>query len=177
MTRYRMGMTPSAAHASGDGRDAGHDTMQLQVLNWLNHYSANQTFKLSNGREYNIGGTLVEYPLREYHYGRAAGSPLGYADIGQWFYFDPERGGRQLAFRFFELKPKLHSVGGLIRQCRALSCLAERIAVTLGFCAEYEVIPVVPHDDPKFVLLTSLFEGRVIGWDSERGIARRNFGK
>jgi O-acetylhomoserine/O-acetylserine sulfhydrylase-like pyridoxal-dependent enzyme len=58
----------------------------------------------------------------------------------------------------FEVKPTIHSVGAVIRQCKAIRHI---VGLTDLKCAS--VIPVVNSSDPKFSLLREMMP-EVIGW-------------
>jgi hypothetical protein len=82
--------------------------------------------------------------------GTFVGPVYAFADIAELF-TAPKPGYREgrLAIRIYEIKPKIHTVFGIVRQCRGLEA-----AVRSGFpSAECQVWAVVKSDDPQLAML------------------------
>jgi len=105
----------------------------------------------------------VEYPF--IHEGRI----LGFADVCEiWAGERPQfSGGHPRTFyQVFEIKPRIYSVGAVIRQCKATEQLILKLkphhfGASENLCT---IVPVVPHDDPKIDLLKEMYSGKVWGW-------------
>lgn len=163
--------TPGGWHDEARKRDAGHDEMQLAVYRFL----------LTQRRPYttdevgaSVFSTVFEFPIgpvgsrvvrdriatERTSYGdedRPA-KISAFADIAE-LYGPPGRGCWDYAV-LYEVKPKIETIGGIVRQCRAL-----RQAFEASFPkAQCAVIVVIPRDDP---LLKSLMEIQsCYAWDA-----------
>jgi hypothetical protein len=142
------GRSPSDWHDDTTGRDAGHDAMQLDLWRFLNHQRVER-------KEFSNSGQIIdcqaEVPIIDPRSGRV----LAFADIGVQ-HRHPVTGEEY--WRFMELKPRIYSCGGLIRQCRAIQIAAERGG--LGSC---RVTAVVFKNDPKIEMLREMYPD-VMGW-------------
>lgn len=121
-------MSPSKWHEDARDRDAGHDEMQLAVL---------ERFRASRD-------CWPEMPIID-----RRNRVLAFADIAVCQVDDT---GRK-SWAFIELKPRIHSCGALIRQCKAIEMAAKRAGI--GDC---RVTACVYDDDPKLELLRSLYD-------------------
>lgn len=143
-------MTPSGWHDDARNRDAGHDEMQIAVFDWVKDHS----------RAFGHVETEFEMPL--YHRGQI----IAWCDIGQRVF----REGVAFPAHLFiwEIKPKIYSVGAVVRQCIALQQAAEKACTNEARClmAEVKVFPVVMVDDPKLSMLRHVFHAHT--WDGER---------
>ena len=162
------GYTPSSAHDSAWKRDDGHDEMQLELYRWLRKQRPDcQT----DDRVYSFAGAFAEHHLEVNH--RIA----GFTDVLASYRWNGSLHGAprtEVAYRLFEIKPKIHSVGAVIRQLRTLAHLARKALKYDGgyAAAEIEVVAVVPYDDPKFKLLIEMCPYSVWAWDRDLGIPR-----
>lgn len=114
--------TPSGWYEDARRRDAGHDEMQARVWGLLR--SKEGYSKVS-----------VERPSIE------NGRIIGFADAASMF-----RGEQGSIYLLYGVKPVIHSVGSLLRQCEATLRLARR---EWRPTADIRVIAVVYDDDPK----------------------------
>lgn len=127
-------MTPSQWHDDGRNRDAGHDEMQIAVFDYLqNKYPL---LKDSVG---------FEVPII------ARGQIIAWADIAMIL---PN------FVVLWEIKPRIYSVGAVVRQCIALAHTARCMH------QDVRVVPVVQSDDPKLSALQHVFDAKT--WDGER---------
>lgn len=156
-----MARAPSAWDAAARARGAGHDEMQEAVYEWLTGQLDTLEPIRFDGRTFVPGVVTIEYPLRR---DSDFGDIVAFADIAVIYaWVHSGREGRNLTepgafdrrdffFVFYELKPDIRSVGGLIRQCVALAHVATQCRYQ---CSVY---PVVYHDDPKLPLLDKFSE-------------------
>jgi hypothetical protein len=146
-------MTPSGWHDDARNRDAGHDEMQLAVRNYL----------LGEKRS-DCNGVARTHVLFEYPFIRR-GQIIAWGDVVELW--QDEKGTRACAV--WEIKPKIYSIGAVIRQCVALN-IAVRDALTdrhSGRCeARVVVHPVVKSGDPKLSMLRDVTTA--FGWDGKR---------
>ena len=158
-------MTPSDAYKSGEGRDAGHDDFQAFVWRQLVRYP-NPIQVHANGKttEYTFAQCGVERPLFSPN-----GRIIAFADVWAEYYVDHPAAANAQPYRekltkLFELKPRIYSVGSIIRQCESLSAAAlQNFSKGGGFT----VVAVVPQSDPKFKLLKEISRFRTVGSDWE----------
>lgn len=159
-----MGRSPSAWDADARSRGVGHDEMQEAVHDWFEE-RLDAFEPMWIGRHRYIPGTVtIEYPLRRRD---DFGDIVAYADIAViyvWEHAGWEGGSlleagaydrRDFFYHFYELKPDIRSVGGLIRQCVALAHVAQQCGYQ---CSVY---PTVYQDDPKLPLLEKFSEHTV----------------
>lgn len=146
-------MTPSGWHDDAQSRDAGHDEMQIAVFDYL----GGQANKGLCGLESSVG---FEVPFIH------RGQIIAWADIAQDL---RNKGDDSPQYLFiWEIKPKIYSVGAVVRQCIAL-LRAARVACTDrngNLRTEIKVFPVVRADDPKLAMLRHVFHAQA--WDGER---------
>jgi len=141
-------MTPSGWDSDTRYRDAGHDEMQIRVYrDWVGGIAEKYEITREE-RKYVAYSVQAEIPLVI-----EKNKLLGFADIGVRFQAEDGRGWWQ----FYELKPRIGSIGGVMRQCEATDFLLRRIG-----CKNYEVIALVYADDPKAILLEELFPRTVL---------------
>ena len=161
---------PSSWHDDAQGRDAGHDDMQLHILN-------------------SIGGLLptVEHKDHVYTFARAyaeapcisGGSIIAFTDVLAKYTRDepnPQLGPkatRTLTHRIhLEIKPKIYSAGACVRQAYALEHAIKK-ARTGDYWASDEIVIAVWADDPKLAVLRGIspfyvmpFKRSVVGDDA-----------
>lgn len=151
-------------------RDAGHDELQAEVYRFLKRAEPATTKIAARGgapdRVFRRASIEVEYPfVRE-------NRVIGFADVCEvWHEEKTDRltvGG--VLYKVFEIKPRIYSVGAIIRQCKATRQLMLSVGNyhNSGWSgpALCRVTAVVPHDDPKVALLKEMFEndGYVWAW-------------
>lgn len=153
-----MARSPSAWDADARSRGAGHDEMQEAVYDWFSDQMDEFLPIYHEGRRFIPGEVVIEYPLRRGE-GKDDGDIEAFADIAILYAW--EHGGwlgekigrssvldrRDFFYFFYELKPEIRSVGGLIRQCVAL----EHVAKRCGYLSS--VVALVHSDDPKLEML------------------------
>lgn len=169
------GRTPSGWHDDASSRDAGHDEMQAAMLRWWRRNAEEPILDCWPGeavRDFFLTSVSVEFPFLGFR-GRVA----GFADLALQFGSreTPEEEAKRTAnyyagpyaprviMAFAELKPRIGSVGGLIRQCAVTRILARDHFRAWSTPPKVEVWAVVYEDDPKVGLLEEMFEiGSVI---------------
>lgn len=121
---------PSAFHNEAYHRDAGHDALQQEVLRFLRGRSlAGLPPAAALHRE--VEG---ERPLYR------CGQIVGYVDACEIVTVN-----LFVTCQLFEIKPRIQTVFGIVRQAKATLALAKTcIPADLHFCHV-----VVPHNDPK----------------------------
>lgn len=152
-------MTPSQAHDGAYQRDAGHDAMQVAVFRHL-HGAADPNFYSSEERFYR---RLIQAEMPLILNERI----IGWADIAECYVGEKSR---KKFWRIFELKPKVTSTGGLVRQIRTLRHIAPRALMEWGDTSPVTcyVEAVVPFDDPAIIDLNLLGVPPLI-WDMQEG--------
>jgi len=168
--------TPSGWHDDASSRDAGHDEMQAMILRWWlrERLTIREKWRNDPVRDFFFHLAEVEFPFLGFR-----GRITGFADIGLCFrtketdeeeakrtanpYGDREYNARFL-WVFAELKPRIGSVGAVIRQCRATEVLAKEHFREWREPPELRLWPIVYNDDPKADLLEEMFDmhGRVV---------------
>ena len=151
-------MTPSQWHDDVRNRDAGHDDMQIAVFDYLRD--------LAISREgYDRQGVWFEHPFLRH------GQVIAWADIFE--VWDPKPVHQATypkpAQKYFawEIKPKIYSVGAVVRQCISLEIAAAAALTGRGGTEpDITVCPIVKHDDPKLSALRHVF--RAVAWTGER---------
>jgi hypothetical protein len=146
--------SPSRWHDDASDRDAGHDAMQML---WLK--VAQKDVETAKGNVMPAVWTGAEYPFI------AAGRIIGFADIATRFQ-EPEHDDKQKTrdefWIFYELKPRIYSVGAVIRQVIATEYVARRhFKDWRGARPSFAVVPVVYRDDPKLEMLREMFDGQM----------------
>lgn len=166
-------MTPSAWHNDAMSRDAGHDEMQFAFWQSLIEDGQN-TIRVLRNKPDKDGNTSDEYARYNIQFEFEfihRGKLLGFGDVVEQFWRkgDSTSSLPILYWRIYEIKPKVHSVGGVVRQARALKRISDA-AMDKGnghksFESWVRVITVVPWDDPKIDMLRSVLGmDNVIGW-------------
>ena len=163
-------MTPSGWHQDASGRDAGHDEMQAGVFRFMKHKEHTLPLDPGNGKVavYKRVGIYFECPFF------LAGRISTFVDVCLHFQSTEADGYRQRdeALVCYEIKPRIYSVGAVVRQCHATAHAVEQGSVHGGYVnpgfrkkPRVLVIPVVPADDPKVRLLAE-FWWEVMLWDA-----------
>jgi|GEM_PF-2782715 len=146
------GRTPSGWHDDASDRDAGHDQMQLQMLRYWRSDKLEPIEREIFSKKYTFVRQIVwaEFPFTSH---ASRGRIMGFADIAVRY-----RAADDSLYwlQFYELKPRIGSVGSLIRQCEAVANLAE----LAGF-KHFEVLPAVYSDDPKAIIFEEM-HGRLV---------------
>lgn len=157
----RNGMTPSGWHDDAmRNRDAGHD--EMQAAEWRRAKDACHSPITHQGKTFFFVNAWVEKPFI------LAGRVIGFADVG--LLYESQETEKEKEWRlkvppsrpykpdrwwvFLEVKPRILSVGAVIRQCIATEYTAERAGLSC------EVWAAVYKDDPKTALLIEM--GRVV---------------
>lgn len=160
-------MTPSQY---GEGRSLEHDRMQADVLEHLRkHMDGKEITYKYYGEEFVMQSVAV-WPEVMLSAGKTV---LGFVDILQKW--QPRNAEEKLKSRgptvyyLYEIKPRITTVGGLIRQMQAETALVERWHEQIGIAGgcKTRVFPVVKHDDPEVGLLRRLWHGPVLVWNAE----------
>jgi len=157
-------MTPSGWHDDTRSRDAGHDEMQLAVLRKLKSREPEPIPGRFN-EVYKFRGVYAEFPFY------LNGQIIAFADVCEVFRTDKAGYGGyyELFYVAYEIKPRILSVGGVIRQALALDSAIERAKQGRQSTAnQCRVIPVVPAHDPKIDLLREMYNGSIWAWGSSR---------
>jgi len=158
-------MTPSQWHDDVRNRDAGHDAMQIAVFDYLRDMPTGPSpFYECNG--YERTGVYFEMPFR------GGGHILAWGDVVEvWQQIvTPHEGYSYTKKKYvvWEIKPKIYSVGAVVRQCVALEDIAKSALMTDRGPTQYDVliIPAVTSDDPKLGELRHVHFAAA--WDGER---------
>src|SRR5580765_6228563 len=156
-------MTPSQWHDDARYRDAGHDEMQIAVFDYLR--DKREDPQKIGQEEYDRVCVHFEYPFMR------DGKILAWGDVVAVWEAKNASWPEDLYLEIYEIKPRIYSVGAVVRQCIALSYAAVR-------CGQYDrksgrrqsvmagVVPVVQADDPKINALRHVH--CVAAWDGER---------
>ncbi len=163
-------MTPSGWNESGAMRDAGHDQMQLQI--WRYYVSMIGIMNINGSvygkvKAYWLTDAIVEMPLIARRAEHDSGVIVGFADIALLFEtrktdedekWEKDRGVSvshwkpDVWYRFLEIKPKIYSVGAIIRQCKATQHAARRSGIR-----SCDVFAAVYNDDPGVSMLAEMY--------------------
>jgi hypothetical protein len=166
-TEKESRMTPSEY---GNGSSLEHDRMQADVLEWIRQHGQRTAF-------HNHYGDRVELK-RVGVWAEAAiaidGKMRAFVDIlERWEpVAEKDSKGRHIGVRRFvayEVKPKLTTIGGLIRQMQAEELLLEQWGRSrdLHYTVHVNTVPVINHNDPELSLLRRLWPGAVAIWNAE----------
>lgn len=146
-------MTPSGWHDDACRRDGGHDEMQMAV--WLElqrQAKPDPTDELTRS-------VAVEFPMV-----RRGSGIVAFADIALLWLNTEDDIKRAV---LYELKPKIHSVFGILRQAM---CLEKAFAFAYpGTACLVEAI--IPLKDPKLPALSLLMP--CITWNEQSGALSR----
>lgn len=147
-----MAKSPSAWHDDARDRDAGHDAMQIGFLRLCRRKlsSDNPELITHRGRQWRLWRVDFEFPLL------INDRIVAFVDVLCTFERVPQDGDSEekqpLWFILHEIKPRIYSVGAVVRQCTALA-----YAACSAGLKDYRVMPVIDHDDPKKELLKEVW--------------------
>lgn len=165
-------MTPSEAHDSAWKREPSHDEMTLSCLRAMR-----LNFQSLRWREYKTEhvGTLSQSRAEALCSG-GHGKPF-FADILLRWDFEEEQKHTSDKRRFsvygaYEIKPKIYSVGAILRQVEMQKLRLTEWAQGGFQKGEAFVDVIVKADDPLVELLVNLGERSVLTWDGSK-ISRR----
>ena len=147
-------MTPSGWHDATNDRDAGHDDMQLAVYQWAKSHPEGRRIDLEKYGIFEHVSVEVEYPFA------SRKNIVAFADVCEVWRSVEVNYQRfyQYYYVAFEIKPRIRSVGGLIRQCVALAHHIGNEHHPNQKPPLRVVIPAVPHDDAKLATLRKLYD-------------------
>jgi hypothetical protein len=150
--------TPSGWHDDAMHRDAGHDAMQHELWKWLKLTPQWKYLPANVDPETVRKSVEFEMPFHSNADRYYPSAVIAFADVGEVW----ECNGCTRWLTLYEVKPKIGSVGAVVRQCEALRN-------TLGnYTKNFRVIAVVPHDDPKLAMLSDVMgEDHVLAWRPE----------
>ena len=158
-------MTPSGWHDDARNRDAGHDEMQIAVFDWLKY---RPIYPRRDDCDERIG-LYFESPFY------VRGNIVAWGDIVELWEKPQYETSKNRRYIVWEIKPKIYSVGAVIRQCRSLADTVEaankdsashrRFPSGLSY-DEPVVIPIVRADDPKLSMLRHVWHA--LAWDGEQ---------
>jgi len=154
-------MTPSGWENDTRGRDAGHDDLQLRIWRYLKD-RASASMETKDDGIFSRVAVTVEHPFK------VKGIPIAFADVCEVFRSDKTTHDGYWVYRYtaYEIKPRIYSVGGIIRQCKALEVAIERSGPERSTKKpEAIVVPVVFRTDPKVEMLKEMYTGTVWTWD------------
>jgi hypothetical protein len=134
--------TPSGWHDDARGRDAGHDEMQLRHFRWWCRRKG-QVFAGKHHEGWIIGDAYCELPIV------LRGRIVAFVDVGIVLHHPDDKSLQH--FLLAEIKPKIESVGAVVRQLRAIEHAAG--ASMEGTYNTFAAAAVVYEDDPKLNLL------------------------
>lgn len=159
-------MTPSGWHNDAHGRDAGHDEMQISV--WRAFRESTKTTRTLKNGAYSRTEVGFEFEFV------VDNKVIGFADVCEVFEkdeapIDPVRVVRrrpEFLYMVYEIKPRISSVGGLVRQCTAIRHMVWGFRPYKDSYSSPKCIvtPVVYADDPKIDLLREVYPGEILAW-------------
>lgn len=156
-------MTPSKWHNDdSQAQDSGHDEMQVAVWRWLRDRGPNGL----KARLYQWQDVPCQYDRStlelEQAFSGTNGHIAAFADICETFV-----SGESKILRAYEIKPRIYSVGSVLRQCSAMAKAIEH-SVKISFSRNPTVFvyPVVRANDQKLELLQAV--SHVFVWDGEQ---------
>lgn len=166
------GRTPSGWHDDAGSRDAGHDDMVADHMRYVNSGKL-ASEGIRNYYSADSSRFFLHYAEIEFPFIGLNGRVSGFADMALQFQTKArDEDAESRAFRpeylwlFLEFKPRILSVGAIIRQCKATDVLAER-----HFARSHnpnvrqpriETRAVIYGDDPKAELLKEMYDGLVM---------------
>lgn len=147
--------SPSSWHDDTMSRDAGHDALQIEVWKTLRNKVPRTILFGTNYQnekvEFIRTSVHFEYPLF------LDGRIVGWGDVVELYKATVPNGSGTVErhyIRVYEIKPKIYSVGGLVRQLTSLRILVNKVAESRGMGSGGDVMPVVYEDDPKLDMLS-----------------------
>jgi hypothetical protein len=142
-----------------NGGSPAHDEMQADIFEYLSNCAPEPARIPRDGEcvEYQRGFVIPEMLIP----GKKGGI-AGFADIGVFY----RSGEGDHAWHLYEIKPSMQSVGGLIRQCRALKEIAEVGLAPRIKSLKLMVSPTVKSDDPLLPMLRRLWTGHIAVWNA-----------
>jgi len=158
-------MTPSGWHDDARNRDAGHDEMQIAVFDWLKDHAV---YRGQDGYEDRVG-LYFECPFY------ARGHIVAWGDVVELWEKPQYETSKKRRYIVWEIKPKIYSVGAVIRQCRSLvdaveaanNDSANRRRFPSGISFDDPIVyPIVRSDDLKLSMLRHVYHA--LAWDGER---------
>ena len=162
-------MTPSGWHDDARNRDAGHDEMQIAVYDYRRSLSLEAMLGRPDnpieGYSFCRRGIYFESPLIRDE------QILAWGDIIEVWEKKEGKNPTETTYKIYEIKPKIYSVGAVVRQCVSLRLTGEKCGYYDRHSGRREqltvlVFPVVRHDDPKLSMLQHVCP--VLAWDGER---------
>lgn len=154
-------MTPSGWHDDARHRDAGHDDVHVGVWRHLRDRE-NASYQWKSPKT----GNRIAYPRVSIEFEKAFGEHdriFCFADISEHY-----RCADGVLIIAYEIKPRIESVGALVRQCAALRLSIEasyrRESASWGAGPDVLVRPVVPFGDPKIAMLREVMGSVVLAW-------------
>jgi hypothetical protein len=169
-------VTPSGWHDDARGRDAGHDEMQVAVFQWFRSRKADPIpSPLSRDRSVPAASldhrqVIFELPLFAERRGGYKPTIIAFADVAELWSFGGKYASSTIVAGLLEIKPRIDSVGALVRQCKAVE-RAFRMNVTPEVVCH--VLPVVPYNEPKISLLRQVI--RCIAWDGDHPVDFKDY--
>lgn len=150
--------SPSGWHDDAAGRDAGHDAMQVAVYDYLQTLPENEPSPFFESHGMIRIGVYFEYPF--YRRERI----ISWGDVVEFWVEanpPPERYAKK-KYMIWEIKPRIYSVGAVVRQCVAVRHAAEasldaEARLSRRAAATVEACPVVMHNDPKLGMLQHVY--------------------
>lgn len=158
-------MTPSQWHDDVRGRDAGHDEMQIAVFDYLRDMSGPSPFY--DTADFERIGVYFELMFKR------RGQIIAWGDVVEvWGKEAPLYNNRKETthkYMIWEIKPRIYSIGAVVRQCRALiDVVTSSLTDDHTDRTKYQIMiaPVVAANDPKLVGLRHVYCAAT--WDGER---------
>jgi len=156
-------MTPSEAHESAWKREPGHDEMVVDVKEYLESLGE----KWVQRPDSKSRGSLCSLIWSDCEaYIEGDGGNIGFfADIFlQWRAEDSS----YEAVQCFEIKPKIHSCGALLRQLKVQNSRMRHRYTNSQNTVVLITVPVIRHDDPLFPTLRRMMKSPIMTWDGEK---------
>lgn len=140
-------LTASGWHDDARNRDAGHDEMQADIFRRLSAIEPKLCVHAPHGQ---ISGRRISLGIERPFI--LKGRILAFADVCEEMNAQDAEWDFTM-FRCYEIKPKIYSMGALIRQAKATMATIRHVITSAGMRADCEIINCVPHDDPKAKLV------------------------
>jgi hypothetical protein len=145
------------------GGSPAHDEMQADIYEAL---VGDQVCEIVVGDGFYRREVIIpEFPIPN-----SGGGVAGFADIAIRYdrieKDDKKAWQKHVLWHLFEIKPAISSVGGLIRQCRALKLIGECNLYSHDGANKVRVSPTVRSDDPLLPILRRLWTGHIAVWNA-----------
>lgn len=158
-------MTPSDAHESAWQRDPSHDEMVIKCRDALeSQWLTTTVTKYGTTEEYRRDLCECEF----FCHGQSG--PRFFVDLMLRFSRATDNRKNEYRYGVFEIKPKIHSAGALLRQIKVQE---ERMSAWIksdqnrAWSDTFFVWPIVRHDDPLIDSYVKMSRRPILAWDGK----------